>query len=132
MWLLVDDADMQPTMARLPMGPHAHAVRWSPDGGVLAVAAGGPPLRNSSAAGQDVNATRARLAKRGSGQRHMRSNEAEILSRDLPEDKAAVLLISASGAGLNHAGQCCPRVTCLHTPGLEICRRFPIPRHIIS
>ena len=95
--LLVDDADVQPTMARLPMGACASAVRWSPDGAVLAVAVGGSALRSSSAAGRYAHATSAHLAERGSGQGHMRSNEAE--------DKAAVLLFSASGAGITCAAQ---------------------------
>lgn len=105
MWLLVDDTDMQPTMARLPTGARANAVRWSPDGGVLAVAVGGSPQRSSSAAGRDARAAGARLAERGSGQGHVLGTEAEILSHDLSEDTAAVLLVSASGAGLAHAAQ---------------------------
>ena len=109
MCLLVDDMDMQPTMARLPMGAHANAVRWSPDGGVLAVAVAGVPVRSSCAAERDAGGASAHVAKRGSERGRMPGNEAEEVARTLPDGKAAVLLMSACGAGPAHAAQYCSR-----------------------
>lgn len=107
---------MQPTMARLPVGARASAVRWSPDGGVLAVAVGGGlPLRSGYPAGRDASAASARAAERGSGQVHVRANEAEDLLHGPSEDVAAVLLVSASGAGLAQPAQCL-HVSCQQKP----------------
>ena len=103
--LLVDDTDMQHTMARLPAGAHASAVRWSPDGGLLAAAVGGSPPRGSSAAGRDAATASAHLASRGSG---TGQTPGSVLTRDLLEGKAAVLLFSASGVGHNPAAHGCP------------------------
>ena len=120
MCLLVDDNDIQPTMAQLPMGSHANAVRWSPEGGPLAIAVGGLPQVYSSAAGRGAHATSAHLAERGSGQGHVRTNEAEErLSNDLSEGKAAVLLFSASGADRACAAQECLYNVAAHTLGQE-------------